>query len=237
MILVYCGVLVAIRNQVEWVGKLLIDGSREFPVCPNEEDTIPQNPAYLVDNAPFSNAGCIWLHDSLIATLLHILPLPSGSLTFTLYLSHPSKLMNRGLSLNSYAFALAPLRVSLPTVHSWLGESLSFSFLNIIVEQKTHQRMARFFCYTISKRISTVVVCYLCQPGLGWMLVTCAGKSETAGIRMKTPRKSLSIQSNVFQSIFCRKATNKDVVIELILVGKAFSIILSAALGKGPNML
>lgn len=40
-----------------------------------------------------------------------------------------------------------------------------------------------------------------------------------------------------FQSIFCQKATNKDAVIELIVVGKAFSIILSAALGKGPNML
>ena len=97
MILVYCGVLVAIGNQVKWVGKLLIDGSRGFPVCTNEKETIPQTPAYLGDNAPFSNAGCIWLHDSLITTLIYILPLPSGSLTFILlYWYHPSELMNRG---------------------------------------------------------------------------------------------------------------------------------------------
>ena len=89
-----------------------------FPVCTNEKETIPQTPAYLGDNVPFSNAGCVWLHDSLITTLLYILPLPSGSMTFILlYLYHPSELMNRGLSINSYATALAPLRVSLPTVH------------------------------------------------------------------------------------------------------------------------
>ena len=134
------------------------DGS---PVCTNEMKTIPQTPAYLGDNAPFSNAGCIWLHDSLITTLLYILPLPSGSLTFILlYLYHPSQLMNRGLSINSYATALAPLRVSLPTVHSWLGNNhLPFSFptIIIIVDQNTHPRMARFYCYTIPETISQLL--------------------------------------------------------------------------------
>ena len=89
-----------------------------------------------------------------------------------------------------------------------------------IVEQKIHQRMARSFCYTISKTISTVSVCYLSHPGLGWMLVTCAGKSETAGIRMKTPRKSLSIQSNVSRAFSVERQQTRMQLLNLLLWGK-----------------